>query len=112
VLARVVGLGHLGLKGSLTAVRVQVAVLSLAVTAGLCAAAAWVFSWPLEKAVYLAPIIVAAAGASVGLLIFWGRVVFVQVRDSPNRRLLLWLGAGFLLLVGVLTALGVELPRE
>jgi hypothetical protein len=93
-------------------VRVQVAVLSLAVTAGLCAATAWAFSWPFEKAVYLAPIIVAAAGASVGLLVFWGRVVYVQVRDSPNRRLLVWLGAGFLVLVAVLTALGVELPRE
>jgi hypothetical protein len=93
-------------------VRVQVAIVALAVTAGLCAAAAWAFRWPLEKSVYLAPIIVAAAGASVGLLVFWGRVVYVQVRDSPNRRLLLWLAAAFVALVAVLTALGVELPRE
>jgi hypothetical protein len=93
-------------------VRIRVAAASLAAAAGLCAAAAWVFAWPLEKAVYLAPIIVAAFGASVGLLIFWGRVVYVQVRDSPNRRLLLWLAAGFLALVAVLTALGVSLPRE
>jgi hypothetical protein len=87
-------------------------ILSLAVAAGLCAITAWVLSWPFEKAVYLAPIIVAAAGASVGLLVFWGRVAYVQVRDSDNRRLILWLGAGFLALVAVLTALGVELPRE
>ncbi|MEA2254824.1 MAG: hypothetical protein QOG35_869, partial [Solirubrobacteraceae bacterium] len=79
---------------------------------GLCALAAWYFEWPFEKAVYLAPIIVAAAGAAAGLLVFWARVVYVQVRDSRNRRLLLWLGAGFVALVVVLTALGVSLPRE
>jgi hypothetical protein len=92
--------------------RIRVAVVSLGAAAGLCAAAAWAFAWPLEKAVYLAPIIVAAAGASIGLLVFWGRVVYVQVRESPNRRLLIWLAAGFLALVIVLTALGVSLPRE
>ena len=92
--------------------RIRVAVVSLGAAAGLCAAAAWAFAWPLEKAVYLAPIIVAAAGASIGLLVFWGRVVYVQVRESPNRRMLIWLAAGFLALVIVLTALGVSLPRE
>jgi hypothetical protein len=92
--------------------RIRVAVVSLGAAAGLCAAAAWAFAWPLEKAVYLAPIIVAAAGASIGLLVFWGRVVYVQVRESPNRRLLIWLAAGFLALVILLTALGVSLPRE
>jgi hypothetical protein len=92
--------------------RIRVAVVSLGAAVGLCAAAAWAFAWPLEKAVYLAPIIVAAAGASIGLLVFWGRVVYVQVRESPNRRLLVWLAAGFLALVLVLTALGVSLPRE
>jgi hypothetical protein len=92
--------------------RIRVAVVSLGAAAGLCAAAAWAFAWPLEKAVYLAPIIVAAAGASIGLLVFWGRVVYLQVRESPNRRLLIWLAAGFLALVIVLTALGVSLPRE
>ena len=92
--------------------RIRVAVVSLGAAAGLCAAAAWAFAWPLEKAVYLAPIIVAAAGASIGLLVFWGRVVYLQVRESPNRRMLIWLGAGFLALVIVLTALGVSLPRE
>jgi hypothetical protein len=92
--------------------RIRVALVALAVAAGLCAATAWIFSWPLEKAVYLAPIIVAAVGASVGLIVFWGRVVYVQVRDSPNRRLLLWLAAAFVALVVVLTVLGVELPRE
>jgi hypothetical protein len=92
--------------------RIRVAVVSLGAAAGLCAAAAWAFAWPLEKAVYLAPIIVAAAGASIGLLVFWGRVVYLQVRESPNRRMLIWLAAGFLALVIVLTALGVSLPRE
>jgi hypothetical protein len=92
--------------------RIRLPLLALAVAAGLCAATAWLLSWPLEKAVYLAPIIVAAVGASIGLVVFWARVVYVQVRDSPNRRLLLWLAAGFIVLVAVLTVLGVELPRE
>jgi len=92
--------------------RLRVGLGALTAAAGLCAAAAWIFAWPLEKAVYLAPIIVAAVGASLGLLVFWARVVYVQVRDSPNRKLLIWLAAGFLALVVVLTALGVTLPRE
>jgi len=87
-------------------------VAATAVCLGLTALTAWIFAWPFEKAVYLAPIIVAAAGASLGLLVFWARVVYVQVRDSPNRKLLIWLAAGFLALVVVLTALGVTLPRE
>jgi hypothetical protein len=99
-------------KCSLTAMRVRAAAAAFVTAAGLCALAAWVFAWPLEKAVYLAPIIVAAAGASLGLLVFWARVVYVQVRDSPSRKLLIWLAAGFLVLVAVLTALGVSLPRE
>jgi hypothetical protein len=92
--------------------RIRLPLLALAVAAGLCAGTAWILSWPLEKAVYLAPIIVAAVGASIGLIVFWARVVYVQVRDSPNRRLLLWLAAGFVVLVTVLTVLGVQLPRE
>ena len=92
--------------------RIRLAASSLALAVALCAATAWALSWPFEKAVYLAPIIVAAAGAVVGLLVFWARVVYVQVRDSPNRRLLIWLGAAFVALVVVLTVLGVELPRE
>src|SRR5438552_1266012 len=46
--------------------RLRVGLGALTAAAGLCAAAAWIFAWPLEKAVYLAPIIVAAAGASLG----------------------------------------------
>src|SRR5438445_649873 len=88
--------------------RIRLAASSLALAVALCAATAWALSWPFEKAVYLAPIIVAAAGAVVGLLVFWARVVYVQVRDSPNRRLLIWLGAAFVALVVVLTGLGAR----
>ncbi len=49
---------------------------------------ALIMGWPVERAVYLAPVIVVAVAALLGL----------------------WLG-GILLLV-LLTALGVELPRE
>jgi hypothetical protein len=92
--------------------RLRVIAAAVVAAIGLCAAAAWIFAWPFEKAVYLAPIIVAASGAALGLLVFWARVVYVQVRDSPNRKLLLWLAAGFVALVVVLTALGISLPRE
>ncbi len=84
----------------------------LAVVAGLCALTAWLFAWPLEKAVYLAPIIVAFLGVALGILVFWTRVAYVQVRESRNPRLVLAIAAGLVALVALLTALGIELPRE
>src|SRR5437763_16854492 len=91
--------------------RIRLAASSLALAVALCAATAWALSWPFEKAVYLAPIIVAAAGAVMGLLVFWARVGYVQVRDSPNRRLLIWLTAASVALGAVPTLLGGELPH-
>ena len=92
--------------------RLRLVPLFLAVAAGLCAVAAWIFAWPFEKAVYLAPIIVAFVGTALGILVFWGRVAYVQVRESRKPRLVLAVAAGVVALVVLLTVLGIELPRE
>ena len=73
---------------------------------------AWLLSWPFEKAVTLAPVIVMGAAALVALVLLWGKVAVAQLRESrhPRRVLAYWL-IGLALLV-VLTMLGVKLPRE
>ena len=48
--------------------RVRVAGATL-VVAALVPLTAWIMAWPLEKAAYLAPVIVVAAAAIVGLLV-------------------------------------------
>jgi len=92
--------------------RIRIAAAALVAAAGLCALTAWLFAWPLEKALYLAPIIVAFVGCVVGILVFWGRVAYVQVRESRNPRLLVAIAVGVLVLVALLTVLGVNVPRE
>jgi hypothetical protein len=79
---------------------------------GLVLLVAWIMAWPLEKAVYLAPVIVIGVAAAVGLLILWGKVAVQSLRESrrPKLVLALWL-AGLALLVA-LSVLGVNLPRE
>jgi hypothetical protein len=91
------------------AFRIPVAV---AVVVGLVALTAWLMAWPFERAVYLAPVIVVAGAAAVGLLILWGKVAIQSLRESrrPGLVLALWI-AGLALLV-LLTFLGVRLPRE
>jgi hypothetical protein len=85
---------------------------ALAVVFGLVAATAAIMSWPLERAIYLAPVIVVGFAAVAGLLLLWGKVALQALRDSRRPKLViaLWL-AGFALLA-LLTVLGVELPRE
>ena len=78
----------------------------------LVALTAWALSWPFEKAVYLAPIIVVGVAAAVGLVLLWGKVAISSLRESshPRRVLAFWvLGLGLLVL---LTVLGVKLPNE
>jgi hypothetical protein len=85
---------------------------ALAAVLGLVAVTAWAFSWPFEKAAYLAPIIVVAGAAAVGLVLLWGKVAIESLRESrhPRRVLAYWLlGLGLLVL---LTFLGVKLPNE
>jgi len=85
---------------------------ALAAVFGLVAATAAIMSWPLERAIYLAPVIVIGAAAVIGLVLLWGKVALQAVRDSKRPRLVvaLWL-AGFAL-IALLTFLGIKLPRE
>lgn len=86
--------------------------LALAVIVALVALTSVLLSWPLERAIYLAPVIVVGFAAVAGLLILWGKVALQSLREARRPRLVigLWL-AGFALLA-LLTFLGVQLPRE
>ena len=86
--------------------------VALAGVFGLVVLTAWMLSWPLEKAVYLAPVIVVGGAAAVGLVLLWGKVALSSLRESqhPRRVVAYWaLGLGLLVL---LTVLGVKLPNE
>jgi hypothetical protein len=85
---------------------------ALAGVLALVALTAWALSWPLEKAVALAPVIVVGVAAAVGLLILWGKIALHSLRESrhPRRVVAYWvIGLGLLVL---LTVLGVKLPNE
>ena len=79
---------------------------------GLVILTALIMGWPVEKAVYLAPVIVVAAAALVGLLILWIKVAVQSLRESRRPRLVLGLWVGGIALLVLLSVLGVELPRE
>ena len=86
--------------------------LALAVVLCLVGLTAWLLSWPFQKAVTLAPVIVVGGAALVGLVLLWGKVALGQLRESrhPRRVLAYWV-IGLALLV-VLTVLGVKLSSE
>jgi hypothetical protein len=86
--------------------------IALAAVFGLVVLTALIMGWPLEKAVYLAPVIVVAAAALVGLLILWGKVAVQSLRESKRPRLVLGLWVGGIALLVLLSVIGVELPRE
>ena len=86
--------------------------LAVGVIFGLCAATAWIMAWPLEKAVYLAPVIVLGFAAAVGLVILWTKVAAQSLRQSRRPRLVLGLWLAAIALIFVLSILGVQLPRE
>ena len=91
------------------ALRIPVA---LGAIVGMVAFTAWFMGWPLERAIYLAPVIVIGFAALAGLLILWVKVALQQLRETrrPKLVLTLWLvGLGLLVLLSVL---GVSLPRE
>ena len=86
--------------------------VAAAAVMGLVVFTAWLMAWPVEKAIYLAPVIVIGFAAVTGLLLLWGKIAFQALRESrrPKLVLTLWLvGIGLLVLLSVL---GVELPRE
>ena len=57
-------------------------VISAAVCTVLVLGSAWLFQWPLEKALVLAPVIVVVAGATAALFLLWAKVI----RDSVRGR--------------------------
>jgi uncharacterized integral membrane protein len=65
-----------------------------------------------EHLALLAPVIVVAVGAVAALVVVWSRVGW----ESLQRHELPWrvvaLAVGLLALIGLLSALGLKLPRE
>jgi hypothetical protein len=86
--------------------------VALLVVFGLVVATALIMGWSIEPAVYLAPVIVVAVAALLGLLILWGKVAVQSLRESRRPRLVLGLWVGGIALLVLLSVLGVELPRE
>jgi len=86
--------------------------VALAVVVGLVVLASLIMGWSVERAVYLAPVIVVAFAALAGLLILWGKVAVQSLRESRRPRLVLGLWVGGIALLILLSVLGVELPRE
>jgi len=85
---------------------------ALVAVLALVSVTAWALSWPFEKAVVLAPVIVVVGAAMVGLVLLWSKVALNSLRESrhPRRVVAYWLlGLGLLV---VLTVLGVKLPNE
>lgn len=80
--------------------------------AAMVAATALLMGWPLERAVYLAPVIVVGFAAVAGLLILWGKVALQHLRETRRPKLVLALWALGIGLIVLLTFLGVKLPRE
>ena len=85
---------------------------ALFVVLGLVVLTAWIMGWSVQRAVFLAPVIVVGFAAVAGLLILWGKVALQAIRDSRRPRLVVGLWLAGLALLAVLTLLGVELPRE
>jgi hypothetical protein len=86
--------------------------IALAVVFALVLLTALIMGWSVEKAVYLAPVIVVGFAALAGLLILWGKVAIQSLRESRRPRLVLGLWVGGIALLVLLSVLGVELPRE
>ena len=86
--------------------------IAVAAVAAMVAVTALVFGWPIERAVYLAPVIVVGFAAIAGLLLLWGKVALQGLRETRRPRLVITLWVVAILLLVLLSVLGVELPRE
>jgi len=82
------------------------------VSVGLTALAAWIFEWSFEKAVYLAPVIVACVGAAAAVVVLWTRVIWESFRGQRHRGRIVVLVVALLALLVALSLLGLKLPRE
>ena len=90
----------------------RLAAASAAVTVALALAVAWAFELPLERALVLSPVIVAAVGILAMTAALFVRAAIESARELRNPRRF-WIGfAVALVAIGILAALGVELPRE
>jgi hypothetical protein len=87
-------------------------VIAAVVAVALVLFAAWVLVIPLERATALAPVIVFAAAALIGLGIFWTRVAAQQVRELEHPRRAVGIALGLVVLLIGLTVLGINLPKE
>ncbi len=85
---------------------------ALAAVLALVAFTAWLMAWPLEKAVYLAPVIVVGGAAAVGLVILWGKVAAQSLRESRRPRLVLALWLAGLALLVLLTCSASSCPAR
>jgi hypothetical protein len=82
------------------------------VVVGLAFLCAWVLEMPLDRAFVASPIIVAAVGALAMVTLLLLRAALDSVRELKHPRRF-WIGlAVACVLIAILGALGVELPRE
>jgi hypothetical protein len=91
------------------ALRLPIAVVAVC---AMVAVTALLMGWPVERAVYLAPVIVIGFAALAGLLILWGKVALQHLRESRRPKLVLAIWLAGIGLIVFLSWLGVELPRE
>lgn len=81
-------------------------------TVGLAFFAAWLLEMPLERAFVLSPVIVAVAGIVAMTAMLLARAAAESYREIRHPRRF-WVGVGIaVVVIGILGALGVELPRE
>jgi hypothetical protein len=86
--------------------------LSALVTVGLVALAVWLLDIPLDRAAVLAPVLVAVAGAIAALAVLWARVGWESLRRREHPWRIVAIALAVIVLLGVLSALGLRLPRE
>jgi hypothetical protein len=65
-----------------------------------------------ERLLTLAPIFVVGVGLIVAVLILLVRAFMDSVRDVQNKRMIVAGGVVLVIFVGILTYLGVNLPKE
>lgn len=86
--------------------------VSTAAVLALALAAAWLFELPLERALVLSPVIVVAVGILAMTVALLVRAAIESARELRNPRRF-WIGfAVALVVIGILSLLGLELPRE
>jgi hypothetical protein len=93
-------------------VNARVTALAAAVAVGGAFLVAWAFEMPLERAIVLSPVIVAAVGILAMTAALFVRAAIDSARELRNpRRFWIWLGVACVV-IALLGLLGVELPRE